>query len=824
MVTGGGDNWPRRTGSGVKAAAPGVALAAGHDEMVADSAPEGARRVPEGAGRAEGGAAGTKKSAAGRVRRPADLLFAVLSLAVVAVVLGSIRALPLGSTELADDVSAWVHHIPRWLSFAAEVVSGVGCFALAVIALVELVRGQWRDARNAAVAGFTGAAATVAAAAVWRTEHGTVQRAVLHGSNPSIFVVDTAFVAFVVGTDLTRRSHWSRWWPCAVVALLISGLAVGALTPFAVVLVFFGGVSAGWLVRWLLGAASVLPGPAELVAWLRSQGAAVHELAADRRARLAGTLNDGTRIQVRLYGRDTRGSGLARRLWALARLEPAAAGHIAISSRAQLEQLALACTLARQAGVPCPAVLLFGQMPGETLVLLMTVPSGAPLGGALTTPDATSLFASLRALHHAGIAHRDLRAENLFVSEKSAGFRSLDASVPAASELARRLDLAQALATLAPAVGPRGAIRALRDGYGTVDYRAVAAVLQPAALAPWGWRAMRASQACLNEVRGELLGPGAAVPTARLERFRWRTVASAVALTVAAYLLIGEFSGADILGTLSRANLGWFAVAVLASAVTYLAAAENLAAFVPKRLSIVRGFGVQLSTAFVGVAMPPTVGHVAVNARYLHGQDVDESSIAVAVTMSQVVNIVTTVLLLIIFALLTGSGLSRFKIAPGTDVLIGLAAIAAIIIILVAVPQTRARLAEIVWPHLRSIGPRLVDAVSRPLRLAVSAGANLLLTAAYLVAFIAALRAVGAYPPILPAAIVYLAGNAVGSAAPTPGGIGGVEAVLAAGLTAIGIPAHESIPAVLLFRVATFWLPIPAGGVVYLLLRRRGVL
>jgi glycosyltransferase 2 family protein len=793
--------------------------------MLAAGVLQGADRVPEGADRAEEGTVGrVPEGTAGRVRRPADLLFALLSLAIVAVVLGSIRALPLGSTELADDVSAWVHHIPRWLSFAAEVASGVACFALAVVALVVLVRRQWRDARNAAAAGFTGAAAAVAAAAVWRAEHGTVQHAVLHGSNPSIFVVDTAFVAFVVGTDLTRRSHWSRWWPWAVVALLISGLAVGALTPFAVVLVFFGGVSAGWLVRWLLGAASVLPGPAELVAWLRSQGATIRELAADRRARLKGTLNDGTQIQVRLYGRDTRGSGLARRLWALARLQPAVAGHIAISSRAQLEQLALACTLAGQAGVPCPAVLLLGQMPGETLVLLTTVPSGAWPDGTVTVPDAASLFASLRALHRAGIAHRDLRAQNLFVSEKSAGFRSLDGSVPAASELARRLDLAQALATLTPAVGAPGAIRALRDGYGAVDYRAVAAVLQPAALAPWGWRAMRAGQASLNKVRSELLGPGAAVPTARLERFRLRTVASAVALTVAAYLLIGQFSGADILGTLSRANLGWFAVAVLGSAITYLAAAGNLAAFVPKRLSIVRGFGVQLSTAFVGVAMPPTVGHVAVNARYLHGEDVDEGSIAAAITVSQVVNIVTTVLLLIIFALLTGSGLSRFKIAPGTDVLIGLAAIAAIIIILVAVPQTRARLAEIVWPHLRSVGPRLVDAISRPLRLAISIGANLLLTAAYLVAFIAALRAVGAHPPILPAAIVYLAGNAVGSAAPTPGGIGGVEAVLAAGLTAIGIPAHEAIPAVLLFRVATFWLPIPAGWVAYLLLRRRGVL
>ena len=73
-----------------------------------------------------------------------------------------------------------------------------------------------------------------------------------------------------------------------------------------------------------------------------------------------------------------------------------------------------------------------------------------------------------------------------------------------------------------------------------------------------------------------------------------------------------------------------------------------------------------------------------------------------------------------------------------------------------------------------------------------------------------------------PTAVVYLAGNAVGSAAPTPGVIGGVEAVLAAGLTAIGIPA------VLLFRVATFWLPIPASWIAYLLLllllQRRGVL
>jgi uncharacterized membrane protein YbhN (UPF0104 family) len=762
-----------------------------------------------------------------RVRRPADLLLAVFSLLVVALVLGAIRTLPLGSTEVADDVSGWLSHIPRWLSLAAAAVSGVACFVLVIAAMVVLARSQWREARNAVVAGGAGAAAAVIASVVWRAEHATVDRAVLHGSNPSMFVVDTAVVALVVGTDLARRSHWSRWWPRAGAAQLLTGLAVGTLTPFAVVIAGFGGLLAGWTVRWLLGTASVLPGSAELTAWLVSRDVPVKELSAPdprSRARLDGTLTDGTRIRVHLSGRDTRGSGLARRLWALARLGPAVSGRGAISSRARVERLALACCLAQQAGVPSPAVLLVGAAPGETLVLVTSVPSGQPDAGPADSPGAASLFSALRALHDGGVAHHDVRQGNVFMSGDRAGFCSLDAAEPGASELARRLDLVQALATLARDVGPAGAVAALRAGYGPADRGAIAAVLQPVALAPWGWRAMRAERGSLNEIRHELLGHGDPVAPTRLERFRWRTVASAIALTVAAYLLVGEVSGLNVLGTLARANPGWLGVAVLGSAVTYLAAAENLAAFVPRRLSIVRGFCVQLATAFVGVAMPPTVGHIAVNARYLHRERVDDGTIAAAVAMSQIVNVVTTVLLLIVLGVLTGSGLSRFKIAPGGDVLIGLAVIAAVVVVLLAVPRTRALVTRTVWPHLRAIWPRLLDAVSHPVRLAVSAGANLLLSAAYLVALVAALRSVGAHPAILPTAIVYLAGNAVGSAAPTPGGLGGVETVLAAGLAAIGIAPHEAIPAVLVFRLATFWLPIPAGWVSYLVLRRRGVL
>src|SRR3984957_7967266 len=436
-----------------------------------------------------------------RVRRPADLLLAVFAFAVVAVVLGTIRSLPLGSTEAADDVSRWLLHIPRWLAFGAAVVAGGGCFVLVVVSLVVLVRRQWRGALNAVAAGLTGAAAAVIATVIWRVENATVERAVLHGSNPSIFIVDTAFVAFVVGTDLSRLSRWQRWWHRTSAALLLSGLAVGSLTPFAVVIAASGGLLVGWVVRWLLGAASVLPSLTELTAWLTSQGATAADLSdvGPGRARLEGKLTDGTRIRVHLSGRDTRGSGLARRLCALARVRSAVAGHIALSSRAEVQQLALACCLAQQAGVASPAVRLLRGMPGETPGLVPTIPDGGKETGATQVAGAASLFAALRRLHDAGVAHRDVRAGNVFMSGSRAGFCSLDAAEPGASELTRRLDLVQALATLAVTGGPAAAVTALRAGYGPVDEIAVAAGVQPVARAPWGWRGARAALGSLHE-------------------------------------------------------------------------------------------------------------------------------------------------------------------------------------------------------------------------------------------------------------------------------------------------------------------------------------
>jgi uncharacterized protein (TIRG00374 family) len=85
-------------------------------------------------------------------------------------------------------------------------------------------------------------------------------------------------------------------------------------------------------------------------------------------------------------------------------------------------------------------------------------------------------------------------------------------------------------------------------------------------------------------------------------------------------------------------------------------------------------------------------------------------------------------------------------------------------------------------------------------------------------------RAAGGDPDLAALAVVQMVGNTVGTAAPTPGGLGAVEAALTAGVTAIGTPAAVAVPAVLLFRIISFWLPILPAWLLWSQLRRRDIL
>ncbi|MHB8246891.1 MAG: lysylphosphatidylglycerol synthase domain-containing protein [Acidimicrobiales bacterium] len=769
-----------------------------------------------------------------RIRRPADLLAAFVAIGTIGLIFLAAHSLPGLFSGITNHTYRAVRHLPRLFVFACAVVAALSTVALLVAMGFSLARRRRGDGVNALVAGGLAALIGIGLIADWHTFPGGVAFAMLHRTDGSTFVRDATIIALITGSDTARYHRWGRYCTVIVSALVVTGLALDEVTVFGVIVAAMGGFTVGLVTRWALRTTVRRPSIDSLVRGLRRAGIDVRQLERldpDSRE-LSGSLTDSRPIVLKAAGREVHGAGILHRLWSAFRLRGAATGPQPISFRAALQTEALASLMASNTGVIAPRVLLLAHFEPDTLVLARERLDSPSLDSGASSEQVEELFRSLRKLHEIGVAHRDLRPENLVFetgddnSEGRVGFRSLESAVVGAGELVRRLDLAQLLTAVGSVLGASRAVAAMRGGYHPVDEQAVAATLQPVALSGWGWSEMRGARSCLTEVRRELIGENpTSFPEAKLQRFRWRTVAVVGALVFAAFLIVGQLSKVNLVGALQRADWAWFAIAVIGSALTYVGSSLNLVAFVPQRVSITKGALVEVSGAFFGLVTPPTVGHLAINGRYLHKQGVDMATTASAVALSQLVNVITTVTLLVVMTLLTGTGVGSLKIVPGPRllaVLAGLIALGGLLITIV--PWTKELFWHRVWPRIRGTWPQLLDVLSQPLRLLEGVGGNLLLTGSYVLALVAALHAVGAHPPIIATAAVFMAGNTVGAAAPTPGGLGAVEAVLVAGLTAVGISARDAVTGVLLFRVATFWLPILPGWIIFLLLQRKNVL
>ncbi len=354
---------------------------------------------------------------------------------------------------------------------------------------------------------------------------------------------------------------------------------------------------------------------------------------------------------------------------------------------------------------------------------------------------------------------------------------------------------------------------------------AMVPLLQPVALCRSTRMRLRDHKDVLPGLRKRLLGtaPESEPPPVQLERIRPRTLITLVAGVVAAYVLIGQLSQASLGTVLQRADWRWGLLVLLLSMVTYVGATFELTGFVLERLSLVRTFLVQVAGSFVTLVTPAAVGGVALNIRFLRKAGVSPSDAGSSVGVSQVIGFGLHILLLVIFAALTRTA-SRSSLRPPGWVWYGLAALAAVLLIALAIPAGRRLLRSRLAPALSQVIPRLLDIAQHPAKLAVGIGGALLLTAAYIFCLDTSILALGGSVALASVAVVYLTGSAIGSAVPTPGGLGAVEAALSAGLVAAGMPGAKAIGAVLLFRLATFWLPVPFGWVAMNYLQRRDAL
>ncbi|WP_051702909.1 lysylphosphatidylglycerol synthase transmembrane domain-containing protein [Oerskovia turbata] len=291
------------------------------------------------------------------------------------------------------------------------------------------------------------------------------------------------------------------------------------------------------------------------------------------------------------------------------------------------------------------------------------------------------------------------------------------------------------------------------------------------------------------------------------------------------YVVIPEISEIPRMGEALRdAQPAWAILAVLIAATGFFAAAASLAACSPMPLPFLRTTRVQLANAFAGTATPANVGSLALNVRYLAKSGMTTALATGTVALQSIVQVLTHLVLVTILALVAGRSIDHHMPTWAKWALLaaGVAVVATGVLLLV-VPRfrhaVRTYARDDVLPAFRQLGGLAKD--PRRLGLAVLGAMGTTLTSAATL-WVCVLALGGGSDPIA-AAFSTMVGQTLASAAPTPGGVGVVEAALTGGLVGFGIPSTIALPAVLLYRLITCWIPVLLGWITLRRLQREDV-
>ena len=298
---------------------------------------------------------------------------------------------------------------------------------------------------------------------------------------------------------------------------------------------------------------------------------------------------------------------------------------------------------------------------------------------------------------------------------------------------------------------------------------------------------------------------------------RWLLIVAGVGFAV--HLIIpqvGELEQAS--STIREGNWWWLAVAAAGSALTYPSSALGILGSVPQTLRLGATTQVQVATSVTTLAAPAGLGAVGLNQQYLEHQGVPRPAAASGLALNAAVAAVIHVVAMVATAAILGATLPDTVHLPPRRYLVDAAAVIAILLgaALWARPIRR-RVLQPILAALRTI-PQLL---SNPTRSVQLFGSAILVNTAYIASLQAATAAFGPAPDLGHTALVYLVAAVVGTVTPTPGGLGGYEAALVAGLTRIGPTAGQAVAAALTFRLLTFWLPIVPGLIALRSLRKR---
>lgn len=715
----------------------------------------------------------------------------------------------------------------------------------AVVLVLLLVRRRWRVAVMLVLAGWLADLAMGAVDVIVFDRTLGELAELLRGNGqfragaPTSHVVAsmTAIVS-VAAPWLGRRWRRALWWTVSAVVVLrvlsvvepafdiIAALGVGLVVGSALLLVF--------------GSPTHEPHPAELLDGLEAAGLTPRRI--ERMPTTGSALryrvvddHDGVdrELDITLRTPDERDADLLNRTVRRVRYADAEVelGYRLVERR--IEHEAFALMLAERHGVRAPRLVTVGRT-DRGAAFLATEATG---DRAVTDEDLRSdsfvaeLWRLVGVLHAAGIAHRRLELGSVRVDpEGRPTLRAFHRSHVGPSTRERARDIAELLTETALVVGPDGAVDAAVAALGTAAVADSLRMLQPAALPGPTRRRVKPHKDLLDRLRAvvsEATGEPD-IDLERLERIRPRTLLIIGVSAIAFYSLLPQLATiGETVDSFAEAQLIWLVGAALASFLTYVFAAITFQGAIPQPIPFGSNLRAQTAASFAALVGPAGAGGYAVNARFLQRNGLHPAESAASVTINALAGFAMSAVLLVGFIFWSGragsgSGLGGISLPAGSTVLLVLAVLLALVGMALAIGPVRTRVARPVLDALRTAGEQVASVFQQPIRVLQLFGGATSISLAYIAAIACAVHAFGGGVSLAQIGTAYLFAVAIATLAPTPGGLGALEAALIAGLTGFGMASGPAVAAVLSFRLVTFWLPILPGWLALAWMQRNG--
>jgi uncharacterized protein (TIRG00374 family) len=758
-------------------------------------------------------------------RRTNDIVRLALATVFLAVVVFSSLITRSDWVGLEKSISRIVGVLTPAQSNLVYLIYGIAIVVLPFVILIGLIAGrQWK------LLGAYGAAGVIAVLALSISGQGiaaprwhfdVTERL---STTLSQFLDDPRWIAMlaavltVSGPWLPAR--WRRWWWGLLLAFVPIHLVVSAVVPARSLL----GLAVGWfvgaLVVLVVGTPALVVPLDGAVRALARRGFVTDALTVVRPGgrgplELSATDDSGRDAIVELYGPNQRSGGAVRQFWRWLVLRDSETAPLQMSLHRAVEHRALMAIAVGDLNVANTTTLSLGGLERGWTMFTHTPPRGTSLEHLSDEASVGAAWESLGVLHRNQIAHGDLRASEITVDSGSGLFGGFGNSEYGASDEQLQSDVAELLATTTDRFGAKPAVRAAIEVLGTDAVLAASRRLTHSAIPARIRHSLTDPKTVLATARDEVkLQTGAeAIQTETITRFTRKQIIQLVLLVALVYVAYPFISTVPaFLAELRNANWWWAVLGLGVSAMTYVGAAAGLWACASEMVSFRNVLIMQFANTFAATTTPAGVGGLALSTRFLQKAGLGTVRATAAVAVQQAVQVITHVALLIFFSVAAGASADLSHFVPKLTLLYLIGGVAlGVIGAFLFVPKLRHWLETAVRPKINEVGGDLVELVRDPKRFAIIVLGCAGTTLGMALTLWASIEAFGGGTTFVTVTVVTMVGGTLASAAPTPGGVGAVEAALIGGLAAFGVPTAIAVPSVLLYRVLTVWLPVFAG-------------